>query len=75
MIRMRAVVQDLLLRVVPILSWERAGNPSVTSTSVRPVCFLRTAQVAKVVIFLASGDAAMVTGSSYAVDGGFMLKA
>eukprot|EP00903_Cladosiphon_okamuranus_P008986 g8596.t1 len=32
-------------------------------------------EVAKVVTFLASGDAAMVTGSSYVVDGGFTVKA
>lgn len=38
-------------------------------------CFLVTSQVAKVVTFLASGDAAMVTGSSYVVDGGFSIKA
>lgn len=38
-------------------------------------CFLLTSQIAKVVIFLASGDAAMVTGSTYVVDGGWALKA
>eukprot|EP00903_Cladosiphon_okamuranus_P013047 g12171.t1 len=48
---------------------------SVTETTHvigRPV---QPAEVAKVVTFLASGDAAMVTGSSYVVDGGFTIKA
>ena len=37
--------------------------------------FRRTSQVAKVVIFLASEDAAMVTGSSYSIDGGVSISA
>lgn len=40
-----------------------------------PYFYCFSLQIAKVVIFLASGDAAMVTGSSYAIDGGWALKA
>lgn len=31
-------------------------------------------QVAKLVVFLASDDAAMITGSVYTIDGGFSVK-
>lgn len=34
-----------------------------------------TSQVAKLVVFLASEDASMVTGSSFVIDGGFTIKA
>ncbi|CAN0205698.1 unnamed protein product [Pylaiella littoralis] len=36
---------------------------------------IQSEEVAKVVVFLASSDAAMVTGSSYVVDGGWAIKA
>lgn len=49
--------------------------PVVQRSILVPACVLLTSQVSKVVVFLASGDAAMVTGSSYAVDGGWAVKA
>lgn len=32
-------------------------------------------QIAKMVVFLASNDSAMVTGSTYTMDGGWTIKA
>eukprot|EP00752_Nemacystus_decipiens_P011774 g10447.t1 len=48
------------------------GITGTTQLIARPI---QSEEIAKVVIFLASEDAAMVTGSSYVVDGGWSLKA
>lgn len=40
-----------------------------------PFLFSLFFQVAKLVMFLASDDAAMVTGSVYLMDGGWSIKA
>ena len=40
-----------------------------------PKCYFSSIQIAKVVTFLASDDAAMVTGSVYLMDGGYSIKA
>eukprot|EP00752_Nemacystus_decipiens_P011779 g10451.t1 len=48
------------------------GITGATQLLARPI---ESDEIAKVVVFLASGDASMVTGSSYAVDGGWAIKA
>eukprot|EP00903_Cladosiphon_okamuranus_P015715 g14507.t1 len=48
------------------------GITGTTQLIARPI---QSEEIAKVVIFLASEDAAMVTGSTYAVDGGWAIKA
>eukprot|EP00903_Cladosiphon_okamuranus_P015721 g14511.t1 len=48
------------------------GITGITQLIARPI---QSEEIAKVVIFLASEDAAMVTGSTYAMDGGWAIKA
>eukprot|EP00752_Nemacystus_decipiens_P011780 g10452.t1 len=48
------------------------GVTGTTQLIARPI---QSQEIAKVVVFLASEDAAMVTGSSYVVDGGWAIKA
>eukprot|EP00752_Nemacystus_decipiens_P011786 g10457.t1 len=53
----------------------REALVAVSGTTQLIANLIQPEEVAKVVIFLASADAAMVTGSSYTIDGGWTIKA
>ncbi|CAM9874746.1 unnamed protein product [Ectocarpus sp. 13 AM-2016] len=48
---------------------------AITKTDQLIAMPIQPEEIAKVVVFLASGDAAMVNGSSYVMDGGFAITA